>query len=162
MRLLYLSGIIVCALQFAEAQRAAALPPKPAANSSAIAVPRPVRLSCKTLRGYIFAANGRPLPGATLVVQGTRKVYVTDSEGMFILTKPLYKGQKLTVGAAGYIARDMTLTGCSLPRLVLEQATGARIKQKGTRTGQVVRLNGKTIKSTKVEKRPNGVAASRQ
>jgi hypothetical protein len=77
----------------------------------------------------------------------------------------MYKGQKLTVGAAGYIARDMTLTDCNLPRLVLEQAADARIKQKGTRTGQVVRLNGKTIKPakpTKVEKRPNGVADSRQ
>jgi len=77
-------------------------------------------------------------------VKGTHQVYVTDSEGKFQLTDPVYEGQVLAVGAAGYTPQDVPLTDCTLPRLVLEKAAGARIKQKGKRAGQVVRLNNRS------------------
>lgn len=82
--------------------------------------------------------------GATLLIKGTHQVYVTDSEGKFQLTDPVYQGQEITVGAAGYISQDVALEDCSLPRLVLAMSPTAHIKRKGKRTGQVTRLNGRS------------------
>ena len=100
-----------------------------------------MRLACAPLSGQVFDPNGQPLLGATLLIKGTHQVYVTDSEGKFLLTEPVYQGQVLTVQAAGYIARDVSLDDCTLPRLVLEQAVGAHIKRSGKRVGQVIRLD---------------------
>lgn len=122
------------------AQDRIALSARPAASSAA----RPMRLACAPLTGTIFEPNGRPLVGATLLVKGTHDVYVTDSEGKFALTDPVYQGQTLVVGAAGYTPQEIALPDCALPRLVLEQAEGARIKRSGKRVGQVVRLNNRT------------------
>ncbi len=105
---------------------------------------RPLRLACAPLTGQVFEPNGQPLPGATLLVKGTHQVYVTDSEGKFQLTEPVYEGQVLAVGAAGYTTHDVALADCTLPRLVLEQAAGARIRRGGKRAGQVTRLNNRS------------------
>ena len=102
---------------------------------------RSMRLACAPLDGQVFDPNGQPLLGATLLIKGTHQVYVTDSEGKFLLTEPVYQGQVLTIEAAGYTSRDISLADCTLPRLVLEQAAGARIKRSGKRVGQVIRLD---------------------
>ena len=104
---------------------------------------RPMRLACEPLTGIIYEPNGQPLVGATLLVKGTHDVYVTDSEGKFRLTDPVYQNQTLVVGAAGYTSQEIALTDCTLPRLVLEQAAGVRIRRNGKRAGQVVRLNNR-------------------
>ena len=117
-----------------------AMSARPAASGTA----RPMRLACAPLTGTIFEPNGQPLVGATLLVKGTHDVYVTDSEGKFRLTDPVYQGQTLVVGAAGYTPQEIALTDCTLPRLVLEQAEGVRIKRSGKRAGQVVRLNNRS------------------
>lgn len=115
-----------------------AMSARPTASSTA----RP-RLECAPITGVIYEPNGRPLIGATLLIKGTHDVYVTDSEGKFRLTDPVYQGQTLVVGAAGYTPQEIPLTECTLPRLVLEQSEGARIKRSGKRAGQVVRLNNR-------------------
>ncbi|MEL5994430.1 carboxypeptidase-like regulatory domain-containing protein [Hymenobacter segetis] len=122
------------------AQDRIAMSSRPAASSSARSA---MRLACAPLAGVIYEPNGRPLIGATLLIKGTHDVYVTDSEGKFRLTDPVYQGQTLVVGAAGYTPQEIALTDCTLPRLVLEQAEGARIKRSGKRAGQVVRLNNR-------------------
>ncbi|GAB3852996.1 hypothetical protein GCM10028822_21310 [Hymenobacter terrigena] len=123
------------------AQDRIAMSARPAASSA----PRTaMRLACAPLAGVIYEPNGRPLVGATLLIKGTHDVYVTDSEGKFRLTDPVYQGQTLVVGAAGYTPQEIPLTDCTLPRLVLEQAKGARIKRSGKRAGQVVRLNNRS------------------
>ena len=121
------------------AQDRIAMSARPATSSAA----RPMRLACAPLTGTIYEPNGQPLVGATLLVKGTHDVYVTDSEGKFRITDPVYQGQTLVVGAAGYTPQEMALTDCTLPRLVLEQAEGTRIKRSGKRVGQVVRLNNR-------------------
>ena len=68
-----------------------------------------MRLACAPLGGQVFDPNGQPLLGATLLIKGTHQVYVTDSEGKFLLTEPVYQGQVLTVQAAGYTAREVSL-----------------------------------------------------
>ncbi|GAB3585392.1 hypothetical protein GCM10027345_33610 [Hymenobacter daeguensis] len=95
------------------------------------------------LVGKVYDPNGAPLVGATLLVKGTHDIYVTDSEGKFLLSNTVYEGQQLTVGAAGYIPQDVPLTDCTLPRLVLEKDPTAHIKRSGKRIGQVTRLNNR-------------------
>jgi hypothetical protein len=100
-----------------------------------------MKLACAPLSGEIFEANGRPLVGATVLIKGTHQVYVTNSDGHFDLTETVYQGQVLTVQAAGYNTQEIPLDDCSLPRLVLERSSTARIKKSGKRAGQVTRLN---------------------
>lgn len=101
---------------------------------------RAQRLACVPLLGQVFDPNGRPLVGATLLVKGTQEVYVTDSDGRFQLTNAIYNGQTISIGAAGYTTYDVALTDCTLPRLVLQKAPGARFKRSGKRAGQVTRI----------------------
>jgi hypothetical protein len=141
-----------CGTQCAAAQ-GTSMPPKPIDTQGRIAMSTqadadttvpPMRLACVPLDGQVFDPNGRPLVGATLFVKGTQQVYVTDSEGVFLFTEPIYDGQELTIGAAGYVTQDVKLTDCSLPRLVLEQEAGAHIKKSGKRAGQVIRLKNQS------------------
>lgn len=112
--------------------------------STSTAAAQPMRLACAPIMGKVFEANGDPLRGATLLIKGTQQVYVTDSEGKFQFTEPVYEGQILTIGAAGYATREIPLDDCSLPRLVLTKSATARIKRTGKRAGQVVRLNNRS------------------
>ena len=152
MRVFFLLVVVVCACG---AQRAAAqgtsMPPKPIDTQGRIAMSTqaetdttPMRLACVPLNGQVFDPNGRPLVGATLFVKGTQQVYVTDSEGIFLFTEPVYDGQELTVEAAGYVTHDVKLTDCNLPRLVLEQDASAHIKRSGKRAGQVIRIKNQS------------------
>lgn len=123
-----------------KAQERIALSTRPTETSSA----RPLRLACAPLSGQVFDPNGRPLAGATLLVKGTHQVYVTDADGQFLLGDPVYQGQVLTIQAAGYGIRDVSLTDCTLPRLVLTRAVGAHIKRSGKRAGQVTRIGSRS------------------
>lgn len=102
-----------------------------------------MRLACAPISGKVFNPNGQPLAGATLLIKGTQQVYATDSEGKFLFTEPVYEGQVLAIEAAGYTTREIALTDCALPRLVLERSASARIRRTGKRAGQVVRLNSR-------------------
>ena len=99
----------------------------------------PARLSCAPLVGQVTDAEGQPLIGAMLLVKGTSNVYITDNEGRFQLTAPVYQKQVLTVESAGYTTRLVTLTDCKIPSLVLERDPSAKIKRTGKRAGQVTR-----------------------
>jgi hypothetical protein len=115
----------------------------PAGRPKAKANTGPMRLACAPLISKVYEPNGEPLVGATVLIKGTHEVYVTDSEGKFRFTDPVYEGQVLTIGAAGYTPLDVPLTDCTLPRLVLAKASTAHIKRKGKRAGQVMRLNNR-------------------
>lgn len=140
---------LVCAAQPAAAQSANATASASFPNRLALSEGRPEasprRLACALLTGQVFEANGRPLLGATLLVKGTHQVYVTDSEGKFLITDVVYQGQQLTIGAAGYITQDVALEDCTLPRLVLAKEPTAHIRRNGRRAGQLIRLNGKSV-----------------
>ena len=146
MRFLFaLAALVALLVSPAAAQRPKPTPtaaraqrPKPAPAAAAAA--RSGRMACAPLAGQVFDPNGTPLMGATLLVKGTQQVYVTDVEGRFQLTAPVYQGQVVAVQAAGFVIRDVPLTDCTLPRLVLERKADAHIRRSGKRTGQVVRI----------------------
>lgn len=106
---------------------------------------RPARMACAPLGGQVFDPNGRPLVGATLLVRGTQQVYVTNTDGKFQFTAPIYQDQVLEVQAAGFKFRQVPLTECTLPRLVLERVPEAQIRKNGKRAGQVIRMGGSVL-----------------
>ena len=144
-------AVLACAARPVAAQSARATISAGSPNRLALsgdrpeASPRRLRLACAPLTGQVFEANGRPLLGATLLVKGTHQVYVTDSEGKFLITDVVYQGQQLTIGAAGYTTQDVALEDCTLPRLVLAKEPTAHIRRTGKRAGQLIRLNGKSV-----------------
>ena len=153
MRIFLLMGVLatLCGPSPAAAQRPDSGRPAPAnggrerialsTRPDAASAARPARLACAPLGGEVYDANGKPLAGATLLVKGTHQVFVTDAQGQFLLSSPLYEGQVLVVEAAGFQPTDVPLDDCTLPRLVLARKPDARIKRSGKRAGQVVRLN---------------------
>ena len=152
MRILLLTLVVLaCAARPAAAQSTRGAAAAKSQNQLALsesrseAGSRRMHLACAPLTGQVFEANGRPLLGATLLVKGTHQVYVTDSEGKFLITDVVYQGQQLTIGAAGYITQDVALEDCTMPRLVLAREPSAHIRRTGKRTGQLIRLNGKSV-----------------
>jgi S1-C subfamily serine protease len=99
-----------------------------------------VRLSCAPLVGQVVNAEGEPLISAMLMIKGTQNVYITDSEGKFQLTAPVYQKQVLAVESAGYITRLVPLNDCKIPALVLERDPNSKIKRSGKKAGQVTRF----------------------
>lgn len=161
MRLFFLAAILafVCSSRPAAAQGTTASPTTDASSvttenvqKSIVPTPRPSedtathasRVACPMLGGQVLAASGQPLSGATLLLTGSREIYVTNSDGRFHFNETVYQGQVVTVVAVGYVAHTVTLTDCTQPRLVLELAPGVRIKRNGKRAGQVTRMGNKS------------------
>ncbi|MBX0292612.1 carboxypeptidase-like regulatory domain-containing protein [Hymenobacter sp. HSC-4F20] len=117
--------------------------PVPATERLALAAPpasAAARLECSRFTGQVLNAEGQPLVGATVTLVGGRIPYITNSEGKYIITEPVYRGQKLRVAAAGYVDRELPMTSCEAPIIGLELAEGTRIKRSGKRAGQIVRF----------------------
>ena len=87
-----------------------------------------------------MGVDGKPLIGATVTVKGTQNLYITNSEGRYLVEVPVYQNQILEVEAAGYTTREISITDCSAPVVGLELAAGTRIKKNGKRAGQIVRF----------------------
>ena len=108
-----------------------------AAPAAPVAAPR---LACSKIEGQILGMDGKPLVGATITVKGTQNLYITNSEGRYLVEVPVYQNQVLEVEAAGYTTREVSITDCSAPVIGLELAEGTKIKKNGKRAGQIVRF----------------------
>ncbi len=107
------------------------------APAAAVAAPR---LACTKLDGAVLNSDGKPLVGATVTLKGTSHLYITNSEGKYLVEVPVYQGQVLEIEAAGYVTREVSLSDCTAPVVGLELAEGTRIKKNGKRAGQIVRF----------------------
>ncbi|WP_375416300.1 carboxypeptidase-like regulatory domain-containing protein [uncultured Hymenobacter sp.] len=149
----FICGSLLGGWQPAFAQRAAPTPPaaaRPAAGRLALApaaattaaAPAAVaaRLACSRLNGQVLGLGGKPLVGATVTVKGTQHLYITNSDGRYLVAGTVYQGQTLEIEAAGYTARDIILTDCTAPVVGLELAPGTRVKKNGKRAGQITRF----------------------
>ncbi|RPD46201.1 hypothetical protein DNI29_14445 [Hymenobacter sediminis] len=133
------------ALPFATNAQSSRPATRPSSERIAMAAPAaataPARLACSgKFVGQVLTAAGKPLTGATVLVDGSRFPVITNSEGRYIIEEPVYRGQVIHIAAAGYVERDVTLTTCESPIVELELAEGTRIKRTGKRAGQIVRL----------------------
>jgi hypothetical protein len=100
-----------------------------AATEAAPAQVEAPRLACSKIDGQVLGLNGKPLVGATVTLKGTQHLYITNSEGRYLVEVPVYQGQILEVEAVGYTSREVSLTDCNAPVIGLELAAGTRIKK---------------------------------
>lgn len=61
--------------------------------------------------GYVFDNGGNPLPGATIMENGTKKATTTDADGRFQLTTDGHAGSQLTVSYIGMKPETVTWKG---------------------------------------------------
>jgi peroxiredoxin len=87
-----------------------------ALSTEAPAAPTPASLPTYHLRGRVFDPAGKPLPGATLLVQGTGTVVSTDEQGRFELVLPTQTRHTLVADYAGY-EEQILIAGLNQPIL---------------------------------------------
>ena len=62
----------------------------------------------KTVKGYVLDANGSPLPGATVQIEGSDKGVLTDLDGAYEIK--VSSGQQLTYSFIGMQPRTVKVT----------------------------------------------------
>ncbi|KUG09949.1 carboxypeptidase-like regulatory domain-containing protein [Solirubrum puertoriconensis] len=110
-----------------------------AVASESAAGTAPNSIECGRVQGQVLNANGQPLIGATVMLAGSKRPYITNGEGRYHIAEPVYRGQQLRIEAAGYISRYYELHTCEAPVVSLELAEGTKVKRSGKRAGQIVR-----------------------
>jgi hypothetical protein len=86
-------------------------------------LPPVYKLTANSVSGKVMDNNGEPLPGATVVVQGTTIGTVTDMEGNYSITIPNNASQ-LNYSFIGYNSQTLTISGNSM-NVVLEESAMA-------------------------------------
>lgn len=99
------------------------------------------------LSGSITDANGEPIPGATVIVQGTNNGTTSDFDGNFSIS--VEQNQNLEVSYLGYVSQIITFTGQDnlAVSLVVDQneldeivVTGYGTQKKSTITGAISKV----------------------
>lgn len=75
-----------------------------------------------TVRGMIESSEGTPVPGAAIVVKGTAKGTISDSEGHFILND-VPGDAVLVVSFVGMKTQEVLVSGQSQLRVIMEDET---------------------------------------
>jgi len=78
-------------------------------------------LSAIDLRGKIVGEDSKPIPGATIVVKGTKKSTVSDAEGSFVINAAV--NDVLVVRIMGYEPKEVTVTSETKITITLKEAT---------------------------------------
>jgi TonB-linked SusC/RagA family outer membrane protein len=106
------------------------------------------------IKGKITDANGSPLPGATVMIEGTLKGTTTDSDGKYLIKVPDNKS-KLKFSFMGYETLTITVNDKTELNVVLEESataldevvvTGYFKKKKESYTGTAVNVTAKELK----------------
>jgi hypothetical protein len=105
--------------------------PVPAAAAVAAGPP------CAALSGYVMG-NNKPLAGATVSIQGTRLLTITNSEGYYTLAAANVPKPTLLFSAAGYEAQSISPTSCADEHVEMQLLPGTRIKKRGKRKGFIM------------------------
>ncbi len=72
-------------------------------------VPPSYKLTQNSVRGKVMESSGEPLPGATVIVEGTTIGTVTDFDGNYSITIPNYSSQ-LTFSFIGFTPQTLPIT----------------------------------------------------
>jgi len=75
------------------------------------------------ISGTVKDVDGNPLPGATVVIKGTKKGVQTDFDGNFIIDLPT-GSTILEISFIGYRTKQVTVTGKAKINIVLEESAG--------------------------------------
>lgn len=107
----------------------------------------------RTIKGKVTDIAGNPLPGVTILIKGTNKGTVTDSEGLFSLDIPV-NAQTLQVSFIGMKTQEIPIGERTTFNVILEEeaigleevvAVGYGTKKKINLTGSVAMAPGAGI-----------------
>lgn len=104
-----------------------------APNATHAPAPGPAPL----VQGRVINEDGQPLPGATILVKGTRLVFSTNADGFFAFPMPRTSEQVL-VSLLGYAEAELALRPNSPNAVTLQLLPGTRIRQGGRHHGKVL------------------------
>lgn len=124
---------LLAASFFLSARYAATAQTVPVPAATAVAAGPP----CAALSGYVMG-NSKPLAGATVSVQGTRLLTITNSEGYYTLPAANVPKPTLLFSAAGYEAQSIAPTTCVDEHVEMQLLPGTRIKKRGKRKGFIM------------------------
>lgn len=86
-------------------------------------IPPTYKRTSNNLNGKVTNSKGEPLPGTTIVVQGTTNGTVTDMEGNYSITIP-NNTSRVNVNYIGYNPKTLPITG-RVMNVILEENTMA-------------------------------------
>ncbi len=107
----------------------------------------------KKISGKVTDQSGLPIPGASVVVQGTTTGVTTDNDGNFSLILPS-DAKTVVISFVGMKSQEVTITGKSVVKVVLEEesiglqevvAIGYGTVKKVDMTGAISSVKGATI-----------------
>lgn len=107
----------------------------------------------KEIKGKVCDEVGQPIPGATIVINGTTIGTATNTDGTFVITIP--EGKKdLQISFVGYAPQTLRLTGNEAYKIFLKQeskkldevvVTGYQTIKKERLTGSVTAVGAKEL-----------------
>lgn len=106
------------------------------------------------IKGKVTDASGSPLPGATVMVKGTKTAVLTDFDGNFSIEMPS-NSDKLVISYVGMETREIGISNTT-PTIVLSElgqnlkevvvTTGYEKTSKRTFTGAISKISGAELK----------------
>ena len=101
------------------------------------------------LSGIVTGADGVPIPGASVLVQGTNNGTTTDFDGNF--TVSVETNQSIEISYVGYVNQSIQYTGQDSVNVVLQEdlneldeivVTGYGTRKRSQVTGAVAKIGG--------------------
>jgi TonB-linked SusC/RagA family outer membrane protein len=118
----------------------------------------------QTLRGRVIDSEGRPIPGASIIIKGTKTGTAADADGNYsitvednsvlVITAIGYAPQEISAG--GRTSLDVTMTSTSTQGLNEVVVIGYGTAQRRDLTGSIAKVAGKEVAD---KPNPNPVAS---
>ena len=109
-----------------------------------------------SLKGKVIDGDGKPVPGATVVVKGTQRGTTTEGDGNFALND-VKKNSFLLVSSIGFETRELAIKGASILiklNIVVNALDETIIKGYYTTSQRMNTGNVNTVKASDIEKQP--------
>ena len=113
----------------------------------------------RTVTGTVFSkSTGQPLPGATVLIKGTRSAATTDNSGNFSINVTGQQG-KLSISYVGMASQDVVIPSSGNLSVQLEQTAASRLDEVvvvgyGTQRKSVVTGAISSVKAADLENQP--------
>lgn len=89
------------------------------------------------IRGQVLNEDGQPLPGATILLKGTKQVFSTNAEGFYTFPTSVAE-QRVQVSLLGYSEAELSVRPGSPNAVTLQLLPGTRIKHGGRHHGKLL------------------------
>ncbi|GAB2962150.1 hypothetical protein GCM10027048_33180 [Hymenobacter coalescens] len=96
----------------------------------------------QVIHGQVLNEEGQPLPGATVLLKGTKRVYSTNAEGLYSFSSML-PAQPVQVSMIGYADAELAVRCGAANAVTLQLLPGTRIKHGGRNNGKLLAVGRK-------------------